>query len=733
LSSAAMAQSAVPEATAGQTLPPVTVKDKADPRPEAKADYQALTSTIGKGKQALRDIPQSVTVVTEKLIDDRNLDTLKDVLKNTGGITFLAAEGGEEDIRLRGFSLAGTGDIFVDGIRDPAFYDRDTFNYDRVEVLRGSASMLFGRGSTGGAVNQVSKSPFLMDSHEVSTTLGNHEYRRVTGDFNLKTSDNAALRINAMVTKADNNGAGSSLDKNGLAAAYRWGIGTKDEFQVSLYHLDNDNGINYGLPWIRPTASANSGSNTLLTGLKPSAYYGLASDYNAGSANLLTLSHVHRFSPVSELKTTVRQGKYKRDQRASTIRFCTFNATTNPICPTTTPTTATLSPNTILTRGNNVKVQDMDVVVAQTDYSSKFNALGVRHELITGLDYADESKTVYTLSASAAKPRTTLGTPDDGRSIDEGARARSKSSDYSSKAWGAYVQDLVQVAPDWKVLAGLRFDKLSADYRLVNSATPYDQDISEWSRRFGVLYQPSPIHSFHLSYGTSFNTSGDTYSYAGANEAARVKASNTPPESSENLEIGAKLDSEDGRFTTRLAVFRSVKKNERNTDATSVSGDSYLLSGKRHSTGFEIDFAGRPTPKWEIYASYMWLPVAKVDEAASTSFGNRKGDRPGLTPKHSGTVWNTYQVTSNVRLGAGVNFRSRQSPADVSVSPANPVWQVPSYHTIDLMAEYIVNQTFTVKGNLSNVEDKLYSDSLYRGHYIPGAGRLFQVELVAKF
>ncbi len=160
------------------------MREKAE-APEGKDALRATTTTIGKGKQELRDIPQSITVVTEKLIDDRNLDTVKDVLRNTAGITFLAAEGGEEDIRLRGFSLAGTGDIFLDGMRDPAFYDRDTFNNDRIEVLRGSASMLFGRGSTGGAVNQVSKVPRLINEHEVTTTLGSHDYRRVTGDFNF--------------------------------------------------------------------------------------------------------------------------------------------------------------------------------------------------------------------------------------------------------------------------------------------------------------------------------------------------------------------------------------------------------------------------------------------------------------------------------------------------------------------------------------------------------------------
>ena len=124
------------------------------------------------------------------MMDDRNLDTVKDALKQTAGITFQAAEGGEEDIRLRGFALSTTGDIFVDGIRDPAFYDRDTFNLDRVELLRGSASMLFGRGSTGGAVNMVNKVPRLMDENQIDVTVGSHNHRRVVGCL-LYTSDAA--------------------------------------------------------------------------------------------------------------------------------------------------------------------------------------------------------------------------------------------------------------------------------------------------------------------------------------------------------------------------------------------------------------------------------------------------------------------------------------------------------------------------------------------------------------
>jgi catecholate siderophore receptor len=711
--------------TEGRTLPAVTVKEKAE-APAGKEALRATTTTIGKGNQELRNIPQSITVVTERLIDDRNLDTMKDALRNTAGITFQAAEGGEEDIRLRGFSLAGTGDIFLDGMRDPAFYDRDTFNNDRIEVLRGSASMLFGRGSTGGAVNQVSKVPRLITEHEVTTTLGSHNYRRVTGDFNIMTGENAALRLNAMGTKADNNGAGSSIHKNGIAAAYRFGIGTADEFMASLYHLDNDNGINYGLPWIRPSLTATSAANTLIPGPAPTAYYGMASDYNAGGATMATFSHIHRFGDGSELKTQVRKGRFERDQRASAIRFA---------APTD---LASFGPGTRFTRGTALKIQDVDTLHAQSDLNTRFQALGVRHELQTGVDFAREEKAVSVARTAAQggvnliKPTTLAGTPDDGASIDEAARVLRVGNQFVAKSWGVYAQDLVQVAPHWKLLGGLRFDSLDGQYDQFTlpaaapgpvTSTNYSQKISKLSKRMGVLYQPTQRHSFHLSYGTSFNTSGDTYSY-------NALSASTPPEESENIELGAKIDSADKRFSTRFALFRATKKNERNTDPDTAA-TRLLLSGKRHTAGFEVDVVGRLTPKWEVFGSYMWMPIARVDEAASTATtaGNRVGDRPGLSPKHSGTVWTTYQFTPKWRVGGGLNFRGKQAPADVTA----PAWEAPGFVTADVMAEYTINQLFSVKANVSNLTNKLYAESLYRGHYVPGAGRLLQVSLSARF
>ena len=705
------------------TLSTVTVREKAEVA-EGKDSLRATETSIGKGQQKLRDIPQSITVVTERMMDDRNLDTVKDALKQTAGITFQAAEGGEEDIRLRGFALSTTGDIFVDGIRDPAFYDRDTFNLDRVELLRGSASMLFGRGSTGGAVNMVNKVPRLMDENQIDYTVGSYNHRRVVGDFNQQTGESSALRVSAMKTAADNNGAGSRIDKQGIAGSYRWGIGERDEFTASLYRLENNNGINYGMPWIKPTSTSPASATTLLP-VGPTSNYGMASDYNDGTATYATLAHTHRFDGETELTTRVRRGAYTRDQRASTIRLTAGEDLSN------------FGPSTALTRGTQNKIQDLDSVYLQSDLSAKFDAMGMRHELLSGIDVAREQKTVYAARTAAqglggvdlVKPNTTIGTPDDGAWVNESSRVLRVNNQYTSTAWGVYAQDLVQVAPHWKLLGGLRYDNLNGNYDTfaapaVNAnngtLTNYKMNVSEWSKRVGGLFQPNERESYHFSAATSFNTSGDAYSL-GANNA------DVPPEESINLELGAKIDSADKNFTTRYALFRSTKLHERNTDPLV---DVAVLSGKRHATGLELDFTGRITPRWEAYGSFMWIPDARIDEAYKSPTGSdneRTGARPSLTPRVSATLWNTYQINGQWRVGAGLNHRGAQTPN------RNPGWEAPAFTTTDVMAEYRVNEQLTFKGNVSNLTNKLYADQLYSGHYVPGAGRLVQVTGSYKF
>jgi catecholate siderophore receptor len=697
-----------------KALPPITVKGA--PEQTGRESYQSTQTRIGKAEQDLRDIPQSLTVVTEKLIEDRRIDTLKEALRNTAGISFLAAEGGEEDIRLRGFSLQATGDIFIDGMRDPAFYERDTFNWDRLEVLRGSASMLFGRGSTGGAVNQVSKLPRLATGYDVEVTAGTGEYYRAVVDANVRTGDTSALHVAAMGTRADNYGVGQ--DKRGVAPTFRWGAGSANEFVASLYYLRNDNGIHYGLPWL-----VTPGSNDPLLPVDSTNYFGMASDYNRSGVTYGQLAHTFHFANDATWRTAVRVGQYERDQRASAVRFAAAALQPGGLAVTR----DRFGDATVLTRGTNNKIMDMDTVYAQSDFNHEFRWLGVAHSLQTGIDAAREDfdgfAGVLPTGVTLAKATTTIGTPDNGVGIDESARIKTRNRDFEARATGVYLQDLVQVADDWKLLGGLRWDRFAGNYRTWSTAAANfgaltaerGRTDSLWSKRFGVLYQPSPMASFHLSYGTSFNTSGDTYQYDALD-------SNTPPEASRNIELGGRLDLAEGNASVRLALFHATKYNERNRDEDSVSPTNYVLSGQRHAAGVEVDVSGRITPAWDVYVSYAWIPDAEVDKASSvlgtTLIGETVGQRPGLTPRYTGTVWSTYTVKPGLRLGAGINARSTDTPQQSAIT-------APAFMTGDVMAEYEF-RSMTFKLNVTNLTDERYADVLYRGHYVPGKARTVQ-------
>ena len=727
LATAALGQTAPaqkPPAKEESVLP--TVRAKATAEPQGKDGYQATETRIGKGKQDIRDIPQSLTIVTEKLIDDRNLDNVKEVLKNTAGITFQAAEGGEEDIKIHGISLQSTGDIFIDGMRDPAFYDRDTFFLDKVELLRGSGALMFGRGSSGGAVNQVTKQAVLADQNQIDVTMASHTGLRLIGDLNKRIGEAAALRVSAMSTSSDNDGAGSSLDKRGIAGNLRWGIEEQDEFSVTLYALDNNNGMNYGMPWIRPTPTAPVSATTLLP-LDPTAYYGLASDRNKGTANYGMVTHTHRFSPSVELVTKARYASYTRDQRAGTVRFAAAALQPGGVAASL----ATFGPNTVINRGTQLKVQDMQTVTAQSDLSARFKAAGMDHNLQTGVDFSQEKKQVYAAYSAnqggvvPAKPTTTIGSPNDGASVDESLRSFRTNNDYVSKGYGAYVQDLIQVAPMWKVLAGLRYDKLNGDYNVYSipnnaqapvTTQPYAMNVSEWSKRAAVLFQPNAQLSFHLMGATSFNTSGDTYSLSAAN-------ANIPPEKSVNIELGGQYDSADGKLTTRFGIFRATKLHERNTDPLS---NLVVLSGKRHAQGIDVDITGRITPQWEIFGTFTWMPTAIIDIGAEGAEG--QGMRPSLTPRYSGSLWTTYKITPQWRVGGGFNARSGQQPN------RNPGFYAPKFIIGNLMAEYaVIEDTLIFRLNVDNVTNKLYADTLYTGHYIPGKGRVVALTGTYKF
>ena len=725
-------------APVGNTLDTVTVIEQAEV--QGKDQVQTKRTSIGKGTQDIRDIPQSINVITEKLIDDVKLDTLKDALHYSAGITFAATENGtDQDIRLRGFPVATTGDLLIDGMRDPSQYDRDTFNMDRIEVLRGSASMIFGRGSTGGVINQVTKKPLLADQSDVVGTVGSRGYYRGTGDFNVRTGESSAFRLNAMWNKADNGGA--KIDKYGIAPSYSWGIGERNEFTVGLFHLDVDNVPLAGIRYLANGTTRNGVAQNSIADLKPGAFYGTDSDYVRGKATYGTIAHVHRFDDEGELRSQLRTGKFERAQWGTAAGFCGVATNAAGACPANTRavTASTLTPETYMTRsGLSPRKDEYNGTYLQSDYSNKFNFGGLRHEILTGIDASHETADRFgaygAVGTNYVKGATRAGTPNDGRTLAVSPIYR-PTNEYSSTAVGVYLQDLVQVAPDWKVLGGIRYDRFKGDFsqntyanaatNVPNGRTETSLSESPFSYRTGVLYQPSTAQSYHLSYSTSFNTSADTYQYVTPQNA------NTPPEKSRNVELGAKLDWLDGRLSTRAAIFRTEKYNERTTDSD-FAGTSYLLSGKRHSQGLELEVVGRLTPQWEIYGSYSYIPTAKIDRAGSTQQAI-VGQSVGLTPKQSGAVWLSYQATSKFRMGAGLRGASENRPLQGTSGAASPNSYAPGYVVSDIMAEYKFTPDLYAQVNVTNITNKLYGDQLYPVFAVAGTARTVLFTIGARF
>ncbi|VWX61034.1 Catecholate siderophore receptor [Burkholderiales bacterium 8X] len=731
------AQTAPAMPQSGGTLGTITVTDEAEV--QGKDALQTKKTNIGKGTQDLRDIPQSVNVITEKLIDDARLDTLRDALHYSAGITFAATENGtDQDIRLRGFPVATVGDLLIDGMRDPSQYDRDTFNLDRIEVLRGSASMLFGRGSTGGVINQVTKKPLLADQTDIVGTAGSRGFYRSTIDLNKRTGEDSAFRLNGMWNKADNGGA--KIDKSGIAPSYSWGIGTRDEFTIGAFYLDVDNVPAPGQRYLSNGTFVDGVAQSSLANIKPGRFYGAASDYVRGRATYGNAAWTHRFDDGGELRTQLRSGKFERSQWSSTASFCNVAPTATGACPPGQATTGTtLAPTTFVLRNGLAPRKDQyEGTYLQSDYSNTFKTGSLRHDIIAGIDASRETADRFggygPVGTNFYKGFTRVNNPDDGY-VTAVAPAYRRTSDYSANTFGAYFQDLLWLTPEWKLLGGLRWDRFSGDFSqrsYANSAATAPNSVAStnlsdslFSYRAGVLYQPSPTQSYHISYGTSFNTSADTYQYVTPQNA------NTPAEKSRNIEIGAKLDWMDGKLSTRAALFRTEKYNERTTDSD-FAGSSYLLSGKRHSQGLELEVVGRISPQWEVYGSYAFIPEAKIDRAGSTQAAIL-GQRVGLTPKHSGAVWISYQATPKLRLAGGLRGASENRPLQGATGAASTTAYVPGYVVGDLMAEYKFTPDVFAQLNLTNVTNKLYGDQLYPGFVIPGTQRTVQATVGVRF
>jgi len=707
--------------TSETTLPTVKVEDTADPM-EVNNGYQGTQTRVGKTLQDPQNIPQAITTVTRELMEDQQVGSLREALRNVSGLTFNAAEGGRagDNMMLRGFYTFG--DLYLDGIRDTAQYNRETFNLEQVDVLRGSASMLFGRGQAGGVINLVSKTPKRADAYSLTGSVGTDNYTEVTADLNKRVGENAALRVNLM--KRDEGswrenpvtGAEPEVHRSGAAVSLALGMQTDDEFVFSHQITRNRDIPDYGFSFDNATHAPN-------TNFPPEYFWGIDRNFDDSDVNLTTGIWTHRFSPKSELRTTVRYGDYERSYWART--------------PSATDAPGSTGLNGASTNAGPTRSMDYETLTVQSDFSTQFRALGMKHELVTGVEYLHEDSHRKSLQNLGG---TTAGNPPDFQPYVESTTA--SPVNFTGDSYAVYVQDTVEFMPFWKATLGMRRDELKAEY---SSLTSPQLDFGEWSLRSGLSYQPTDEAHYYLSFSDSFSPTADLYQLSG---------DAYPPERSQVYELGAKWLFFDGDLAFRSALYRAEKENERNTDLESTAA---ILTKKRRTDGIEFELAGRITPNWEVFSGVS-LMKAKILETAVNLDNNDAdtdpevadprfaGQRPRNTPKYTFNLWSTYKLAGGWKIGGGVEVKGDRYGYNPSSESANAQFTTngqpsgfnpntaPAYARWDAMVAYELKD-WAVRLNVKNVFDEVYYDAIYdNGPFtVPGTGRQFILTGELKF
>lgn len=694
----AYAQTAAPEtpaaAAAAIELPTIEVGASGQ-----RQGYQVNLPSLTRFTQPLTDTPQSISVVPRQLIDDQGITTTRDALRNVPGISLGAGEAGSQgdNLTLRGFSARN--DFYLDGMRDFGSYYRDPFDLESIEVLKGPSSVAFGRGSTGGVINQVSKQPGLASITAGTVQFGTDGTRRITGDMNrvITGLPGAVVRLNIM---ADENGvADRNVDKYrrfGFAPSIAFGIGTPTRFALNYLHQQSYDTPDYGLPWLFESPAQ----------VPRQTFYGFKNDdYLRTNIDIVTAKVEHDFGSNVTLRDQFRYGSYGRDIRVTEPQIVYTGV--RPLVTGTTPL------DQIQVNRNLIAFQSSETFLQnQTDLTVRFETGPLRHALVTGVEFGREtSSPTRRTYGNPAVQRTNLLNPN---SDDPFLSRATVTSNVDSRVNSAavYAIDTISLGEHWQLTGGIRYDHLDTKYaQTVAPAVNLSRTDSIPSYRVALSYKPVPAGTLYVAYGTSFNPSADGLTLA-------VNNAGLAPEENETYEVGAKWEVWDRRLTLSTALFQLEKTNARVTDSNNSA--LQILGGDQRVRGVELGALGNITERWQISAGYAYLD----SDTVKTTLAGTQGQALANTPKHSGSLFTTYTLPFHgVQIGGGINFVSSRL---ASSSPDNTTLaykRAPGYATVQALVKVPLREGLDLQLNGLNLLNQKYYDLIHPAHVVPGAGR----------
>jgi len=679
-----------------QTVQTAATDTNSSPAPEQVTVTGVRALVNDKLPTGLQDAPQTINVVSQQLLKDQGSTRLQDALKNVPGITFNSGEGAArgDTVNLRGFSAFN--DFFLDGIRDAAVYTRDSFDLDQVEVLKGPSAVLFGRGSTGGVINQVSKAPTLAPLYSGTAAVGTNALLRGTADVNQPLSPDSAIRLNAMDESSDVADRDVAHNERwGFAPSYAIGLGTPTVLTLSYLHQEENNVPDFGIPFVNGAPAP----------VKRSNFYGLDSDTNTTRDDIGTMRIKHDFNQDLSIADTVRAASYLFGYHFSAPNF-----------GTNVPTPGTPIGSILVGRDSPSSQGDQTNLTNQTDVTWRVQTGPIGHILIAGAEFGRQTSDLGRFNNPFNKnnnfvPETSLLNPNSNEfQPPEGLSSQQNTTAYTS---AGYLTDTMQIGPYVDVIGGIRYDRFAASYNqytFASGATLHlDHTDHVTSPRGALVIKPTDALSFYFSYGTSFDPSAEALTLT-------TKTAGLAPVKAKTYETGAKTSWLGGALNLNAAVFHTEVDNAQTNDPDNPTVTT--LAGNQRVEGFELGATGYITPAWEIYAGYTYLDPKTTASGTAAYVGKVLQN----VARNSGNLFTEYDLTDAWKIGGGGNWVGHRF-ADFG-EQAN----LPGYVVFNAMTAYQLTDNISLQVNATNLFDKTYYDAAYytsaaENHVIPGAGR----------
>ncbi len=716
---------AAPLAPDATTLPQVSVEGANTSPPNTNITPTGLSRLPG----TVQDVPQTINVVPREILQQQNVTTLEQALRNVPGVTVSTGEGNGglngDQFRIRGFQAKN--DIFVDGLRDFGVYQRDSFNTDQIQVVKGPTSEVFGVGTVGGAINQVSKRSFLGNSTAIDGSFGSGPLTRGTLDINRQLDETTALRLNAMVNEqsvADRDRV--RADRWGVAASLGMGLGTDTQWHLNYFHQSTDRTPDFGVPTIQRPGTLRSVPATEL-GLPRTTSFVRTTDQDKANADLLTSLMKWQVNDALTLTSDTRFSRYTRD----------FSSTA-AVCATTCITGFLGGGNPFVTYsagGGLSYASDAWGVENVTAGVAKFTTGPFRHEAVFGVNYFYQEEDRRSLSVVGARPNQLIRTPVFSQSGYFFTRNLTGQRVADSENVGVFAQDRIWLVDQLSIVGGVRYDDFTSVSRASVASgalagrlgAPVENKDGFVSPKISLILEPTKDQTIYMTYAQSTSPSGQ---FATSATGVELPSTILPPERSELFELGAKVNLLDGRLGATASLFRVNKSGSFDVDpATGLAVVGALDAGEsRRVQGYEFGLTGNITDQWNVQVAYAWLNSRVTASGVPANIGHRV---QFVSPDNV-SVFTTYDIARDLAIpgklliGGGIFYNSAYFAASDNIA------KIPGSFSLDSVVSYeIGNVRMALNGY--NLTDELNYSSAFSTRAVPSSGRTFVGSLGVRF